>query len=435
MTYNTNTYYSKNTNGKILLWKGKVELNNSITITTGQLNGKLRGINNRTNIDSFDKAVKKLKAKVKLKVKAGYKCLDELGDDIKHLYLSYADKTHSSYNDRLYALLDTRLTVNKTDANNVLKPMKAVQFKPKSFKYPAILQPKINGHRMVATLVKDVEGMFATGKTKVKLLTKSGHEYKLDYISDNLPDKLFDNNIAFDGEAYVHNETLSNIKRRLPLSKDGIKFSKNSLPSHNVLFMIFDLSVADMSQLDRIYLKDVLLNKNKNKLFYNNSTNTYEWYNINTESPIVNVMNTIIHSDEEAYKHLEAAINSGFEGVVIRSFEDDYHFGGRRTNMMKLKKSLSGEFKVLDVILKNKDNVRTYITFLLQNDINDKTFEATPEGNEESRQEFINNKEQYIGKLMSCTYYERTINDLPFHAVGRIREDWDLDKNDLMLEI
>ena len=428
MSYYTNIYYSKNVNGKIMYWQGKVDSKtNDTTINTGQLNGNDREIVNPVNIgDTFDKEVKRLKAKVKLKAKAGYKTLESLGDDISTLDLE---------GHRLYEVLDTRLTVNKTDANNVLKPMLAVQWKKVKRNYPMICQPKINGHRMTATLVKDLEGMFADNKSKVKLLTKSGHEYSLPFITDNLPHKLFNGNTVFDGEAYVHGEVLSNIKRRLSISKDGVKFSKTSLDSHNILFMIFDLSVPDINQMDRIHLKNNLLENVKNMLYYEPTANIYQWYTPNTEVPIVNIMHNIIYSDEEAYKHLEAALNSGFEGIILRDLDAEYGFGSRKTNMIKLKKSISGEFKIKDVLLKNQDSVRTYITFLVHNDINDKLFEVTPEGNEEQRREFVTNASKYVGKYLSCTYYERTITGLPFHAVGRIREDFDMDVTDLQIEL
>ncbi len=427
MGYLTGKYYSKDANGKIILWGGEVPTEYAVSIIrTGYLGGKIRTISNQSKIgDGYDHRVKRMVAKAKLKSKQGYKRLDEL--------ISNTD-TSSLIDDKLYNLLDERLSVNKTDALGRLKPMKAKQWKDSKRKYPMICQPKINGHRMCATLVRDVDGMFATNKAKVKLLTKNGHEYKLDYVTDNLPESLFDGNTVLDGEAYVHNEILSNIKKRLSISKDGVKFSRNSLDSHNVLFMIFDLSIPDVSQIDRIMIKNTLLEPIKNTLWYNVKTNSYDWYSPNTEVPIVNVMGTIINSDAEAYKHLEAALNSGFEGIVLRSMDDEYYFGGRRANMIKLKKTFSSEFEILDVIVKNEDSIRTYISFKCKNDINDLTFEVTPEGNEQDRQDMVADKKSLIGKKANCTFYERTVTGLPFHAVARIREEWDLHRDDLQIE-
>jgi len=439
--YLTDKYYSKNANGKIIFWQGEVPTEYAVTIIrTGQLNGKIREITNQSNIgDGYDHRVKRLKAKAKLKEKKGYK---RIGDfkDAQDLELTEGGKYHVSYDSRLEAYLDKMLTVNKTDANNILKPMKAVQFKPKKFKYPAIIQPKINGFRNTAMLVKDIPNdgnMFGTNKSNVKLLTKEGHEYVVPHIEIDMLGLLnMNTSIVFDGEIYMHNEILSNIKRRLPLRKIGsTTISNNSLPIDPLTFLIFDLSVPDISQLDRLKLKDELILQCRD-IYYEPKSNRYLFSTGDTKyNSILNVRATIINSDEEAYKHLEAALASGFEGVILRELDAEYMFGGRRTNMMKLKKSMSGEFEILDIILKNKDSVRTYISFKCKNDINDKTFEVTPEGNEVDRQEFLNNKEHYIGLLMTCTYYERTVTDLPFHAVGRIREDWDMSIDDLNIEI
>jgi hypothetical protein len=431
--YNTDKYFSKNTNGKIIMWQGIVNDHADIIIKTGQMDGKIRQVVN-SNVEAkgketkYQQAVKELKAKAKLKEKKGYKTLDSLGIVNQHIEVDP---------NKLYLTLNRVITINKTDSNNILKPMKAVQFQSGKFKYPAIVQPKINGFRNTAMLVKDLEGMFASGKTKVKLLTKEGHEYVVPHISSCMPEELFDGNTVFDGEIYVHNEILSNIKRRLPMRKiDSDTVSNNSLPILPLTFCIFDLSIPDMSQIDRINLKDELLSIYP-CIYYNSFINTYEFaYDNRVQSPILNVKGTIIYSDEDAQQHLRAALDSGFEGVVIRTLHDEYMFGGRRTNMMKLKGLKHSEFKIIDVILKNQDSTRTYVDFRFANDINDLTFDTPTQGTEEDREEYLNNAEEYIGKIVTIGFGERTVNGLPFHIKTlNFREEYDMDINDLNIEI
>ena len=195
-----------------------------------------------------------------------------------------------------------------------------------------------------------------------------------------------------------------------------------------------------MSQIDRIKLKDELL-KDCLKLYiykdkYTVSIPQSRGDGYNTNIYIVNVKGTIIYSDEEAQQHLRAALDSGFEGVVIRTLHDEYMFGGRRTNMMKLKGLKHSEFKIIDVILKNRDSTRIYVDFRFTNDINDLTFDTPTQGTEEDREEYLNNAEEYIGKIVTIGFGERTVNGLPFHIKTlNFREEYDMDINDLNIEI
>ena len=48
--------------------------------------------------------------------------------------------------------------------------------------------------------------------------------------------------------------------------------------------------------------------------------------------------------------------------------------------------------------------------------MNNLSFEAVPKGDYEQRLEYIDNKHLYIGKKATIKFYERTINNLPFHG-------------------
>lgn len=435
MNYKTTTLYSKNANGKVILWKGEVSEYGNLIITTGQINGKLRDIVNsnvkpKGKLNKFEQAVKELKAKFKLKLDKGYKRLSDLGYESIDID-----------DDKLYKILDSKLSVNKTDSNNILKPMKAKTFVKGKCKYPMLCQPKINGFRTSALLIKDIAeagNMFATGESKVKLLTKEGHEYVVPNISNNIFKLSKISDFNFDGELYVHNEILSNINRRIPKrKKDSNTVSNNSLPIDPLTFCVFDLNMSDINQLERLDNKNAILME-CGQIYYNSVSNLY--YIVKSRdvnySNIINVNATIIYSDDEALKHRDAAIASGFEGVVLRNLDAEYMFGGRRNNMVKYKQVKHSEFKVLAVILKNEDSVRTYVGFKLQNDTNDLTFEVTALGSESDRQDYINNPDKYIGKTITLGFGERTVRDLPLHIKEMaFRNEYDLSEDDLNIEI
>jgi DNA ligase-1 len=436
MKYNSLRLYSKDVRNNVKIWYGIVNEESNIvktTIYTGILKGNIRTINTilkegknigKANATSpFQQAVKELKAKVKLKRKKGYKTLEEVASD----YEIAAFK-----NTELYELLDTRLSINKTDANDVLKPMKAVQFKSiKKLKFPYILQPKINGLRGTMQKAIPKGATMFDNEPRVMILAKEGDEYVLPHITKT---NIFDSfNGVLDGELYVHNEILSDIRRRVPIIKNG-KPTNNSLDSSYVAFYCFDLSIPDINQIERLDEKDGILQHHS--FVYYGIDKKYHYDRGLTNTFIVNVKHHIVNTIEEIYEALEAALEFGFEGIILREFDAEYMFGGRRTNMIKLKKTLSGEFKIIDVILKKEDDTRTYVTFKCKNDTNDLTFEITPNGNEDDRQGWINKPEDVIGKMLNCTFYERTVTGLPFHIVKTyIRDNSDMDISDINIEI
>ena len=61
-------------------------------------------------------------------------------------------------------------------------------------------------------------------------------------------------------------------------------------------------------------------------------------------------------------------------------------------------------------------NVGTGCKFILRNDLNDSTFECIPKGTTTERLGYFANKESYIGNKVTAKFYERTINNIPFHA-------------------
>lgn len=430
--YSTGKYYSRDASNNIIEWSGMVDDSGTIVIYTGRLDNTREIYNHNVvakgKLTKYEQAVKELKAKVKLKVKNGYTTAIALGISLANLQ-----------NGQLPILLDSKLDINKTDANNMLKPMKAKQFKEVTkFNFPYILQLKINGYRCVYDAIQLTEGigMFAKDEMDTVLLSKEGHRFIVPHIKNSLPVDFFvTNNIRLDGELYVHGEKLSNIKRRIPIEMSSGTVTRNSLPINDLKYYCFDLSIPEISQLQRLKIKDELL-RDCTSITLSDYKGVPEIYTLIGKNPnIINMGYTIVNNKDEVYKWLNHAVKAGYEGVILREFDAEYQFGSRKFNMIKAKLFSSSEFKILDIILKNQDSIRTYIAVKLQNDLNDKTFEVNPNGAEWYRQQLLNNKEDYIGKTMTVDFYERTVNKIPFHILNAtIRDSWDLDKTDLNIE-
>ncbi len=123
------------------------------------------------------------------------------------------------------------------------------------------------------------------------------------------------------------------------------------------------------------------------------------------------------------------ALNSGFEGLVLRIPELPYDWDnkGRRSEVMiKVKPLYSAEFQVVGHSYeKRKVNGKWYDLILYTCVTEDGTqFTVTPEGDFESRCV----EPPPDGSWYTVEYRELTVNGIPFHAVGkgfRIEEDLD----------
>jgi hypothetical protein len=390
------TLYKKDYNGNILEWN--ISLDNdpdypTLVVSSGLIKG---------NIKSFVIPVTMTTANLEIESRIKVKKSDG--------WLSCKDLKINENDNNIYSLLVKKLPTKYKDLSNRYKPQKAVLFKTDSFIYPAIIQRKINGVRCTIgwETITEGEGFFANTISRAIIRSKEGHEYVLPHITDKFveSDFKFENiELVYDGELYIHGKNLSYIRASIPIVNNKGTISNTRNPPKDVEFWTFDLSISDVAQEIRIKTLTEVYSK---KLKKNNNIKLVE--------------SLYIYNDKEALSLAEEFIKEGFEGGILRNIEAEYAFGKRSSNMMKLKKWYYSKCIIIDILHKNEitvnSNTRTYISFILKNDLNSETFECTPLGDEEDRLEYLNNKDNLIGKLAQVKYRERSgIKKVPFQAV------------------
>ena len=347
--------------------------------------GKNIGQSNETTPQ--EQAYKELESEYKDHIKKGYKKYDlqDTYGAIENILEHIVDKTN-------------------TDALGFAKPMKCQKFQLSKVKYPCIGQPKYNGVRATISINHFNTDMF--NQYPVLILSKEGVEYKLDHLNKQLflalkcLEHVGINNPVLDGEIYLPNTPVTTI--------GGAARNINNPVNKQLQYVIFDLSIENVSQNDRLAY---LLELNRIKLI------DYHHNELTTASVYLST-NDKLHSDEEALELLDICLKEGYEGAVTRQYEPEYAFGQRPMFMRKLKKFDDAEFEVVDIIPYGdaNQNVGTGCKFILRNDLNDSTFECIPKGTTAERLAYFANKEKYIGNMVTAKFYERTINNLPFHA-------------------
>ena len=399
--------YARDSKGKILSWIASVTMDNNhavITVHEGLLDGrqtpnltivkKGKNIGKMNETTPFDQAISQAESKWNKKRKQGYKSLKDLGIS-------------------LLTDLDMKLPLNRTDENGLSKPMKAQPyFKDNGdvrIKFPCYGQPKLNGFRVFGRLEKlmEGEGMFASEVIKPTFRSKEGLRYTiLEHIEPHVETLIntlsseigiAPKDIVLDGEMYIHGEILSEISSAVRTRKEKTKALR---------FCIFDIAVEGVLQDKRIDFLNIV-----HRIVTKENLNS-----------INNVETIIVTDNAHAQTLTDQYIKEGYEGAIFRDRKAPYQFGKRPQTMVKLKRSQDKEFKIVDVVGGDATPELGVFVCLAENG---KTFKCTPEGTVELKTEYLTNKAKYIGKKVTVRFFERTKEDLPFHAVATTIRDYE----------
>ncbi len=373
----------------------KFEIPNSYVVDEGKNIGK------RNATTPVTQAIAEAKAQVKDKLNNGYRSLKSAELDMG----AYTDE-------ELATLLFDILPDDILDIENKRKPMKAIPYKADTMEYPAIVQPKINGVRTFASIGKpSFKHSLFDEESPYILNSKEGHVYDVAHISlalNELIDKsnsvaledyfpLKKEDLVFDGELYIPFEKSTSIKGAT--SRDNALHKK-------LIFIIFDLAIPDLSQLDRLQILSKLFGKSTQIELINSK-----------HAPMICLLpSTLINYDGDAIDKAFDFINLGFEGAIVRDINATYQFGKRRMNMMKVKNCINGYFEIVDIIPQTK-HANLGVAICKNDDGSESTFKCSFKDTTKQKEYYLANKEKYIGSIVPITYFERTINNLPFHGI------------------
>lgn len=435
--------YKKSSTGKILQWSAEVynsSIEVSIFINSGELNGKIvttkrhnikgKNIGKSNETSPFDQATSEVKSLYLKRKREGYKSLIDL---------NYRSISNAFGEEDIVNFLYRNLPFDTRDVDGNLKPMKAQQYyrsnkgkkdkegnyigwkdpsgkiwddrkyyyllnpyvkkssKDIIMKFPCLIQPKINGVRCTISL--DING-------NVQILSKEGLKYNLPHIEQEfeeyknvffstLDDTILD--IIFDGELYIYGESLQNIVSAV---------KSNNLHTPRVKFICFDLAIPLLNNLKRILLLKELLH----------------FTQINLNSSIEYVTTLKINNELLVQEITDKYIKEGYEGSILRNPDGLYAFGKRPMDMCKLKRVLDEEFEIVNVICQDKNP--SLGLFVCVNK-NGKEFKVTPKGDINFKELILYQKHKYIGKQLTCTFYEYTEDGIPFHIISNIVRDYE----------
>lgn len=395
------TLYKRNAQGKPLFWSiwphGIIA--NNIFIKYGLVDkpGRTEVISTHRNVQD------EINSLIKAKRKEGYKELQDLYDNAPVL---------DTFKGNLYDYLNNYLPKFNTHNDGAFIPMlcKTLEDNKPFEKGTYFGQWKINGERCIitATVERDLFEL-----VKLHYRSREGVDWtsKLSYLDDillpcipqEILDMMIEEDVGLDGELYLPGYGINEIN----------SFIKNTeLPQHYKLqYWLYDICIENMSAIKR---QEILFDNFR--VFQSYITNKED--HLNNKQRLVLLDNIDVDDINKAINIRDSFISLGFEGLVIREKSAEYQFGGRRNNsMLKFKKKEDGLFEIVDIIPEGIK--RSHLPkFILRNDINDETFEATLNAPQKVQEQILIHKDKYINNYLALVEYrERSgVKQVPFHS-------------------
>ena len=262
----------------------------------------------------------------------------------------------------------------------MIKPMLAHMYNPDKAKWPAYIQPKLDGVRCIIT--KD--GAFS----------RTGKEFKnVEYIKTHLNNFFFDRfpDVILDGELYNHDlkddfEKIISLVRKTKPTKEHER---------------------EAMDLVQFHCYDIIPHNGMPRCTYEFRKGFLHWEL--PQSDCVHLISTAyILNDRDAGLHHRANLKGGYEGSIYRSI-GGYYKGTRSWDLMKFKDFEDSEATIVGYEEGKGKREGTLGKFVME-DSQGIQFGCPPgKGyNYEDMTEMLDDIHSYLGKIATFTYFGRT---------------------------
>lgn len=373
--------YKKNASGKTLMWKIWIETKNNTTYiisTSGFVGGKIKDPTER-----------------EITAKGGRTPIEQaiLEADRKHL-----DKIEKEG----FAPETSASTAAATAPQQHIRPMLAKEYTPDSpwVRFPGFVQPKLDGHRCLASITSD---------GSIKLESRTGKEIEnLEHIKKTLQEIYEQNGLPstfyFDGELYTMDipfQELSGLLRKKTMTKT------EKTASQQIRYFIYDcidLTLPDLTNQDRHSILAQIITPA-----------------ISSETPLTLVATEIVHTPEEVDAALKRYLAEGFEGLMYRNMDAPYKIDGRSSDLLKYKLFKDAEFRIVG-FKEGKGTNKGAVIWQVVTDAG-VVVDVVPNGTIADRRKLFKQAASYIGKMLTVEFFDYTEDgSLRFPKGKAIRE-------------
>lgn len=298
----------------------------------------------------------------------------------------------SKRNSKLDSGYDYTIEASQAKFNDQLKPMLAQSFDKhkKKLQYPCFAQPKLDGIRCVA---RKRDGVVTLYSRKGKVLDLVPH------INEAL-EAILEDEQCVDGELYTHGWDFQKIISAI---------KKTSEDTPGIEYHIYDFPNK----------------QNEDEPFSSRFSDSNTSHVTQAGAPLVLTETVTIYSEEELLEYETKALEQGYEGIMARNTESKYLFGYRSKDLLKVKQFQDAEYKIIGVT--DGVSIEEGLAIFTCVTSDGLEFSVRPMGTHDERKVMFENKDSYIGKLLTVKYQELSNDNIPRFPVGlHIRETWDM---------
>jgi ATP-dependent DNA ligase len=380
------TLYKKTSTGKIQQWDVRVEeLEDVSTIINnyGQVGGKIqesheqvlegKNIGKANATTAFEQACAQAQSRWEKQKKKGY---------VENIEDAEAGATDALIEGGVFPIL-------------------AHKFAEQGHKisYPALAQPKLDGHRCIAQHEHDDITIFYSLWSRTRKPIK-GVPHISQALKNVFRDLNDDNQLPYlDGELY-HHDYRQNFE-------DLTSFIRQDEPKagHEVVqYHVYDIPDETLNNYERYTLLESL-----RPLF--------------KDTPIQIVETVVVSNEEELYAYLDDCLARGYEGAMVRNMDGMYKFK-RSYDLQKLKKFDDDEFRIVDVKVGTKGSMAGKAVFVCtkyrdkQPLAEGETFDVKLRGNMDELTRYANDPTLVVGKILTVKFQGYTKYGKPRFPVG-----------------
>lgn len=280
-------------------------------------------------------------------------------------------------------------TVEEAELGSIVLPMLAEDYKKKSGKIdwtrPVFVQPKLDGQRALCFFDGKQTGEGKEREARAGFLSRDGRAITtMSHIEDLLCSKLKVPNVILDGELYAHGLSF----------QENMKLIKKVRPgeTEKVCYHVYDLISPDPFATRMAMLADIVSS-------------------VNSES-LVLVTTEQINSEDDLKRHHALFIGDGYEGSIVRHSDKGYEVNRRSSNLLKYKDFLDLSLPILDIRPSQSVPTQGYPVFHWEG-AKDNELKAGMRFSHAEREDFLVNKEKYIGKTAELRFFEYSDEGVP----------------------
>ena len=315
-------------------------------------------------------------------------------------------------------------TVDLPEDDVTLIPMQCHPFtdEKKCLKYfdfdeGVYINPKLDGIRCVARLVK------VDDEWQVVLQSRTGKQFvHLKHIRKQILYLLKGNeDVVLDGELYAEHiyGNYTKLKTRYEYSAESdnpenelpelpqeqkfdvisgacrpVRTSPHPLESQ-ISYHIFDVIDLNLDQKRRYDLLGEILSAKSSKKIPN----------------IVQVDWVLVDGLDEIYQEHDVFIEKGYEGIVLREKYNKYQVGRRSLTMRKYKAFVDQEYEIVGTHRDKGVDVSQFVWVVQVSDEDARTFHVKPMGITEQKQQWYQDRKEYVGKLLTVRYQKPLVSE------------------------